>query len=69
MVPLVDDVPSFAARFGIDVRTVFNMTEINNPIVSEPQPQGRGFCGRLRPGSEARLVDANDCAVPPGEVG
>ena len=69
MVPLVDDVPGFAARFGIDVRTVFNMTEINNPIVSEPQPQGRGFCGRLRPGSEARLVDANDCAVAPGEVG
>jgi carnitine-CoA ligase len=69
MVPLVDDVPGFAARFGLDVRTVFNMTEINNPIVSEPQPQGRGFCGRLRPGSEARLVDANDRAVSPGEVG
>ena len=61
--------PRFAARFGVDVRTVFNMTEINNPIVSEPQPQGRGFCGRPRPGSEARLVDANDCEVPPGEVG
>jgi len=69
MVPLVDDVPGFAARFGVEVRTVFNMTEINNPIVSEPQPQGRGFCGRLRPGSEARLVDGNDCEVPHGAVG
>jgi len=41
MVPLVDDVPGFAARFGIDVRTVFNMTEINKPIMFEPQPQVR----------------------------
>ena len=69
MVPLVDDVPGFARRFGLDVRTVFNMTEINNPIVSAPQPQGRGFCGKLRPGSEARLVDGKDCEVAPGEVG
>jgi carnitine-CoA ligase len=69
MVPLVDDVAGFAARFGIDVRTVFNMTEINNPIVSDPQPEGRGFCGRVRPGCEARLVDGNDVEVPRGAVG
>ena len=69
MVPLVDDVPGFAARFGVDVRTVFNMTEINNAIVSDPQPQGRGFCGKIRAGTEARLVDGNDLEVPRGEVG
>jgi len=69
MVPLVDDVAGFAVRFGLDVRTVFNMTEINNPIVSEPQPQGRGFCGKLRPGSMARPVDGNDSEVPRGAVG
>ncbi|MEQ9639011.1 MAG: AMP-binding protein [Alphaproteobacteria bacterium] len=69
MVPLVDDVPAFAERFGVDVRTVFNMTEVNNPIVSDPQPRGRGFCGKVRPGTEARLVDGNDLEVPHGEVG
>jgi crotonobetaine/carnitine-CoA ligase len=28
-----------------------------------------GSCGRPRPGVEARVVDANDCEVAPGEVG
>ena len=46
------------------------MTEISTPIVTEPSTRRPiGFCGRLRPGIEARLVDENDCEVPPGTVG
>ena len=34
MVPLGEDAPSFSRRFGCDVYTVFNMTEISTPLVS-----------------------------------
>ena len=69
MVPVVDDVPAFAERFGVEVRSVYNMTEICTPIVSGPTPELPGTCGRLREGAEVRLVDENDCEVPVGEVG
>ncbi|QCI95858.1 AMP-binding protein [Novosphingobium sp. EMRT-2] len=69
MVPLTDDAPAFTERFGIDIYTIFNMTEISSPIVSEANPVKRGTCGRARPGVEVRLVDANDCEVPVGEIG
>ncbi|MEZ5102441.1 MAG: AMP-binding protein [Thermoleophilia bacterium] len=69
MVPVVDDVPAFAERFGVEVRSIYNMTEINTPIITGPTPSLPGTCGRLRPGVEVRLVDENDCEVPVGEVG
>jgi crotonobetaine/carnitine-CoA ligase len=69
MVPLTDDAPAFTDRFGIDIYTIFNMTEISSPIVSEANPVKRGTCGKARPGVEVRLVDGNDCEVPVGEIG
>jgi len=69
MVPLTDDAAPFKERFGIDVYTIFNMTEISSPIVSEANPTKRGTCGRPRPGVEVRLVDEHDCEAPVGEVG
>ena len=45
------------------------MTEISSPIVSEPNPQARGTCGKVRPGVDVRLVDENDCEVAVGTVG
>jgi len=69
MVPLTDDAPAFKERFNIDIYTIFNMTEISSPIVSEPNPTKRGTCGRARPGVEVRLVDDHDCEVPTGTVG
>ncbi|MGI9658287.1 MAG: AMP-binding protein [Gaiellaceae bacterium] len=69
MVPVVDDVPRFAERFGVEVRTIYNMTEICTPIVSGPTPSLAGTCGRLREGADVRLIDENDCEVPVGEVG
>ncbi|HWS76487.1 MAG TPA: AMP-binding protein [Quisquiliibacterium sp.] len=69
MVPLAGDIEGFSARFGVDVYTIFNMTEISSPIVSEPNPTVRGTCGRKRDGVDVRLVDDNDCEVPNGVVG
>ncbi|MFP5453980.1 MAG: AMP-binding protein, partial [Alphaproteobacteria bacterium] len=69
MVPLTDDAPAFTERFGIDIYTIFNMTEISSPIVSEANPVKRGTCGKVRPHVEVRLVDGNDCEVPVGAIG
>jgi crotonobetaine/carnitine-CoA ligase len=69
MIPLADDWRTFAERFGTTVWTLFNMTEINVPIVSEPDPAVQGTCGKLRPQVEARIVDEHDCELPAGQVG
>jgi hypothetical protein len=69
MVPLAGDIAAFSKRFGCEVYTIFNMTEISTPIMSEPNPLVRGTCGRKRDGVDVRLVDDNDCEVPIGSVG
>ncbi|HOA94966.1 MAG TPA: AMP-binding protein [Quisquiliibacterium sp.] len=69
MIPLPDDSAAFAERFGVTVYTLFNMTELNVPIVSAPNPSVQGTCGRQRAGVELRIVDGNDCALPDGQVG
>ena len=68
MVPLAG-AARFAARFGVEVRTIFNMTEISTPTFSEANPEVDGACGRARPGVDLRLVDAHDCEVPDGTPG
>jgi crotonobetaine/carnitine-CoA ligase len=69
MVPIVDDIHRFSDRFGVDVYTVYNMTEISTPIASGPNPGIPGTCGRMREGVEVRLLDENDCEVVVGHVG
>lgn len=69
MIPLPDDSKEFAARFGVTVWTLFNMTEINVPIVSAPNPAVVGTCGKRRPGNDLRIVDEFDREVRCGEVG
>ena len=69
MVPLTGDAAAFTERFGVDIYTIFNMTEISSPVVSEANPLKQGTCGRVRQGVEVRLVDSNDCEVPVGEIG
>lgn len=69
MVPLTGDAPAFTERFGVDIYTIFNMTEISSPIVSDANPIKIGTCGKVRSGVEVRLVDKNDCEVPVGEIG
>jgi carnitine-CoA ligase len=69
MVPLAGDIAAFSKRFGCEVYTIFNMTEISTPIISEPNPLVRGTCGKQRAGVDLRLVDDHDCEVPIGTVG
>ena len=69
MVPVVENVPAFAERFGVEVRAIYNMTEICMPIITGPTPSLPGTCGRLREGVAVRLVDENDIDVPVGELG
>lgn len=69
VIPLSEDAAAFSRRFGCDVYTLFNMTEVSCPIVSERNPAVAGTCGKLREGIEARLVDGNDCEVPKGSLG
>ena len=69
IVPLSDGAEEFHQRFGLDVYTIFNMTEISSPIVSEPNPKVRGTCGKVRAGVDVRLVDDHDCEVAVGQVG
>jgi crotonobetaine/carnitine-CoA ligase len=69
MVPLAEDAAEFTARFGVDIYTVFNMTEISCPILSERNPDVAKTCGRVRAGFEARVVDDHDMEMPHGTVG
>lgn len=69
MVPLSDQQAEFAQRFGVDVFTSFNMTEISSPLFMGPNPAIRGTCGRPRKGVELRIVDENDCELPVGVIG
>jgi crotonobetaine/carnitine-CoA ligase len=38
IIPLAEDVSAFSERFGVDVYTLFNMSEVSAPIVSELNP-------------------------------
>ena len=69
LLPFDTDTTPIRQRFGVNVHTSFNMTEICCPIMSTPNPTALGSCGRLRPGFEARIVDPHDCEVGIGEVG
>lgn len=59
----------FAERFGVDVYSVYNMTELGAPLETVANPSVTGTCGRARPGFELRIVDENDCELPEGAAG
>lgn len=69
LVPLTGNHREVAERFKIDIYTIFNMTEVSTPIVSDPNPEKPGTCGKARDGVDVRLVDRNDCEVAVGEIG
>jgi crotonobetaine/carnitine-CoA ligase len=68
-VPLNETAPQFHARFGTDIYTHFNMTEISMPIVTGANPTALGSAGRMRSGVDVRIIDENDCELPVGAVG
>ena len=67
--PFDENAIQFGKRFGVDVYTEFNMTELSVPLFIGPNPQTPGTCGRPRAGLELRLVDENDMQVVPNAVG
>jgi carnitine-CoA ligase len=69
IVPLGHSGPPFRNRFGVDVYTLYNMTEISTPLVSGANPAKPNVCGRPRAGVEVRIVDEHDCPVPAGQAG
>jgi crotonobetaine/carnitine-CoA ligase len=69
VIPLAEDNQEFSGRFGVDIFTMYNMTELPVPILSEVNPGNTRSCGRVRTGMEVRIVDENDCEVPLGQVG
>ncbi len=69
--PYDEIAPAFSKRFGVDVFTEFNMTELSVPLFAGPEPLPPGACGYPRPGLELRLVDEHDMPVAddaPGEL-
>ncbi len=69
VIPLAEDNQDFASRFGVDIFTMYNMTEMPVPIVSQANPANPRSCGKVRAGIHARIVDEHDCEVPHGQVG
>jgi crotonobetaine/carnitine-CoA ligase len=67
--PFGDEALAFARRFGVQVFTEFNMTELSVPLWAGPDTAVRGACGRPRKGVELQLVDTNDGEVAAGAVG
>jgi crotonobetaine/carnitine-CoA ligase len=69
--PMIADSNAFAARFGVDLYTVFGMTEIPVVFRTELNPLDHRTCGRLVDPDhfEARIVDEFDQEVPDGVSG
>jgi carnitine-CoA ligase len=67
--PFGDEALAFAKRFGVQVFTEFNMTELSVPLWAGPEGLVRGACGRPRNGVALRLVDASDQEVAEGSIG
>jgi crotonobetaine/carnitine-CoA ligase len=69
IVPLGQSGKPFRERFGADVFTLYNMTEICTPLISRANTAKDNICGRPRAGVEVRLVDERHCMVEDGAVG
>lgn len=67
--PMPADPKEFAARFGIRISTVFNMTEISCPVMTGWDDFKVGSVGRLREGYQVRIVDEHDLEMPAGKIG
>jgi crotonobetaine/carnitine-CoA ligase len=60
---------AFRERFGVQLVEGYGSTETNCAIGESWRHQRPGWMGRVRNGFDARVVDANDAEVPPGEAG
>ena len=68
-IPLTEETLAFRQRFGVQLSTLFNMSEVSCPLISDLNPVKIAGCGRPRAGMQVRIVDAHDFDVAPGETG
>ncbi|UZW58285.1 AMP-binding protein (plasmid) [Sphingobium sp. JS3065] len=66
--PHTPRVHEFARYFNLRVHFAYSATELATPIMADG-PVPMESCGRVRPGFEARIVDAHDFPLPDGEAG
>lgn len=60
----------FQQRFGVEILDALGSTEALHMMISNAPGEVRpGSSGRIIPGFEAKIVDDNDQAVAPGEIG
>ena len=59
----------FLERTGVALLEGYGSTETNFVIAAVPGEGAEGTMGRLRPGFSARVADADDAELPPGEAG
>jgi crotonobetaine/carnitine-CoA ligase len=70
VIPLPADLDTFKSRFGLQIATWFNMTEVSVPLCSDGFTLANATsAGRPRPGVTARIVDDSDTPLPPGSTG
>ncbi|MPR07818.1 AMP-binding protein [Microvirga tunisiensis] len=69
VIPFGEDARDVSDRFGLDVFTMYHMTEICAPLVSDRNPDRSALCGRPREGVSVRIVDEHDCEVAQGTFG
>jgi crotonobetaine/carnitine-CoA ligase len=69
--PLPPDPQAFMRRFGLEgLHVQYGSTEVPGSILAAPDDElVPGYCGRLQPGYDARLVDEHDMEVAPGTPG
>lgn len=60
---------AFRERFGIEIIDGYGSTETNFTIGDIAADRRPGLMGRVRPGFEAKVVDADDNELPDGEAG
>lgn len=60
---------AFEQRTGVLLLEGYGSTETNFTIATRPDSPRRGVMGWVRPGFDARVVDAHDVTVPAGEAG
>lgn len=66
MAPLASNIEGFRERFGIEVGSVYGMSEIGGVMLSDPADVVPGESGLARSGYTLRLVDDSGNDVPDG---
>jgi crotonobetaine/carnitine-CoA ligase len=69
LVPMLQDTEGFERRFGLEVYSVYGMTEIGVTMKTPMTRVNNTSCGHPFPEFDVRIVDDHDNEIPPGGVG